>query len=191
MIDSEAGNGNEMLGGRVNDDAHDDAHEDGVLAAGDPIGEAAETSVADAYELRLTALLHQLVSKRGHKGAARVLGLDHRTVSTSVREGMSRRVRDALAQALVDRDGDARDRLEDDFEEFRERFEAWAQELRDGLNAVQGQVEALGQQQGERMRRIEGRVTGVEAERGGTAAGWADVAGRRPGARPAAVTPTW
>ena len=38
--------------------------------------EAAAQVIDDVYELRLTALFRQLVRTRGHKGAARVLGLD-------------------------------------------------------------------------------------------------------------------
>ena len=151
----------------------------------DPMGEAGE-AVADPYNLRLTALLHQLVRKRGHKGAARALGIDRRTVAASVREGLSRRVRDALERTLVEKDGDARDKLGEDFEEFRERCEAWAQELRDGLQAVQGQVEALGQQEGERMRRLEGRLALVEAGPDGSPADRGEAGGQRPRARAAA-----
>ena len=192
-----AGNGGMAPGGRDDDGgetggAAADAPVAGIantggdrgLVADDPVAEAANASVEDAYELRLTALLHQLVGKLGHKGAARTLGLDHRTVATSVREGLSRRVREALERALVDRDGDARDRLEEEFGEFRERFEALAQELRDGLGAVQGQVETLGQQQAGRMRRIEGRLARVEVPGDGQPAAGGE--GRPSGAGPAA-----
>ena len=192
-----AGNGGIAPGGRDDDGgetggAAADAPVAGIantsgdhgLVGDDPVAEAANPSVEDAYELRLTALLHQLVGKLGHKGAARTLGLDHRTVATSVREGLSRRVRDALERALVDRDGDARDRLEEEFGEFRERFETLAQELRDGLGAVQGQVETLGQQQAGRMRRIEGRLARVEVPGDGQQG--ASGEGRPSGAGPAA-----
>ena len=154
----------------------------------DPIGEAVRASVEDPYELRLTALLHQLVSQRGHKGAARALGIDHRTVASSVRQGLSRRVREALERSLVEKDGDARDRLEEEFAGFRERFEALAGELRDGLSIVQGQVETLGEQQSGRMRRLEGRVSWVEAVRSGGEVGsaTAPLSGRSSGAAAAA-----
>ena len=51
-----------------------------------------DSGVADLYELRLTALLHQLVRRRGHKGAARESGVNPRTVAASVKQGISRRV---------------------------------------------------------------------------------------------------
>ena len=80
---------------------------------GDAFDEAAAQVIEDVYELRLTALLRQLVRTRGHKGAGRVLGLDPRTVAASVQQGMSRRVRDAVERILVEKDGGARDELEE------------------------------------------------------------------------------
>ena len=171
MVDGEdimAGDGGAEPGLRA---GQDDGNGSGDTMPDDPIGEAIRASVEDPYELRLTALLHQLVSQRGHKGAARVLGIDHRTVASSVRQGLSRRVREALERALVEKDGDARDRLEEEFAGFRERFEALAGELRDGLGTVQGQVETLGEQQAGRMRQLEGRVSRVEAGRVGSGPG--------------------
>ncbi len=180
MVDNEdirAGDGGGKPGGQAGQDSGDSG---GGGTPDDPVGEAARATVEDAYELRLTALLHQLVRQRGHKGAARALGIDHRTVASSVRQGLSRRVREALERALVEKDGDARDRLEEEFAGFRERFETLAGELRDGLTTVQGQVETLGEQQAGRMRRLEGRVAQVEAGRGGpTGMGGAASTGRR------------
>ena len=178
MVDGEdnrAGDGGAKPSGRADQDGSS-----GNDAGDDPIGEAVRAVVEDPYELRLTALLHQLVSQRGHKGAARALGIDHRTVASSVRQGLSRRVREALERSLVEKDGDARDRLEEEFAGFRERFEALAGELRDGMEVVQGQVETLGEQQAGRLRRLEGRVAQVEGGRGRTATVGAAGTGRRP-----------
>ena len=153
--------------------ANEDA-EDGTDDFLDQAGEA----VADPYNLRLTALLHQMVRKRGHRETAKALGVDRRTVAASVREGLSRRVRDALERVLVERDGDARDRLAEDLEEVRGRLEALTQESRDGLQGVRDQVEALEQRQTDGMRRMEGRLALAEAARD---AGPADATGRRLG----------
>ena len=108
------------------------------------------SGVADLYELRLTALLHQLVRRRGHKGAARELGVNPRTVAASVKQGMSRRVREALERMLVGRDGEARDRLEDEMEGVKvevsgvkERVTVLESELREGLHAL-GEQQARG-----------------------------------------------
>ena len=104
-----------MTAGDAGGDAAGDesvAHDPGA-DAGDALGGlddalgGGDSGVADLYELRLTALLHQLVRGRGHKGAAREMGVNPRTVAASVKQGMSRRVREALERMLVDRDGEA------------------------------------------------------------------------------------
>ena len=66
--------------------------------------------------------------------------MNPRTVAASVKQGMSRRVREALERMLVDRDGEARDRLEDEMEGVKvevagvnERISGLEGELREGL----------------------------------------------------------
>ena len=139
---------------------------DAVVGLDDAFG-GGDTGVEDLYELRLTALLHQLVRRRGHKGAARELGVNPRTVAASVKQGMSRRVREALERMLVDRDGEARDRLEDEMDSVkvevagvRERIAGLESELREGL-------QALGEQQAQGMRRLERRLAQAETGKGG------------------------
>ena len=121
-VDGDAGGDEEVAHDPDDDDAAvaglDDAFgggDSGVADLYDAFG-GGDSGVADLYELRLTALLHQLVRRRGHKGAARELGVNPRTVAASVKQGMSRRVREALERMLVDRDGEARGRLEDEME---------------------------------------------------------------------------
>ncbi len=56
----------------------------------------------DQYELRLMSLLQDLVKEKGRRGAARALGVDHRTVAASIEgDRLSRRVRGALEFALL------------------------------------------------------------------------------------------
>lgn len=147
----------------------------------DDVLDQAGGAVADPYNLRLTALLHRMVRKRGHRETARSLGVDRRTIAASVREGLSRRVKDALERKLVERDGDARDRLEEELEGVRGRLEALTQESRDGLQEVRGQVEALEQRQAEGMRRVEGRLALAKTARD---ASHADATVRKPGPGP-------
>ena len=106
----------------------------------------------------------------GHKGAARELGVNPRTVAASVKQGMSRRVREALERMLVDRDGEARDRLGDEMNGVKvevagvnERIAGLESELREGLHA-------LGEQQAQGMRRLERRLAQAEAGKGGGSA---------------------
>ena len=68
--------------------------------------------MADVHRLRLMSLLNEMVRDKGYKGAARVLGIDRRTVSASVRSGvLSGRAREALERALAEGDGKDRDAL--------------------------------------------------------------------------------
>ena len=168
--------------------AHAPDADDGDAGAGldDAFG-GGDSGVADLYELRLTALLHQLVRRRGHKGAARELGVNPRTVAASVKQGMSRRVREALERMLVDRDGEARDRLEDEMEGVKvevagvkvevagvkERVAGLEGGLREGL-------QALGEQQAQGMRRLERRIAQAEAGQGSGGNSAASAAKPRP-----------
>ena len=136
-------------------DAGDDAGVGGGGTPGHPVGdgtgagsdvdpgaafdEAAAQVIDDVYELRLTALLRQLVRSRGHKGAARVLGLDPRTVAASVQQGMSRRVRDAV-EGLAEQVGG-----------LKTQVAGLEGELREGMKAL-GETHAQG------MRRLEQRL---------------------------------
>ena len=144
-----------------------DADDGDALAELDHTFGGGDSGVEDLYELRLTALLHQLVRRRGHKGAARELGVNPRTVAASVKQGMSRRVREALERMLVDRDGEARDRLEDEIEGVKvevagvnERVAGLEAELREG-------IQNLGEQQAQGIRRLERRIAQAEAGKGG------------------------
>ena len=172
------GAGGSMTAGDVDGDAGGDesvadapgADDAAVVADLDDAFGGGDSGVADLYELRLTALLHQLVRRRGYKGAARELGVNPRTVAASVKQGMSRRVREALERMLVDRDGEARDRLEDEMEGVKvevagvnERVAGLESGLREGLHA-------LGEQQAQGMRRLERRLAQAEAGKGGGSA---------------------
>ena len=152
-------------------DAVDDGGVDADVDPGDAFGKAAAQVVEDVYELRLTALLRQLVRSRGHKGAGRVLGLDPRTVAASVQQGMSRRVRDAVERMLVERDGGARDELEEavgglagQVGGLKTQVAGLEGELREGMQAL-GETHAQG------MRRLEQRLAQGVAGGGGSGTG--------------------
>ena len=178
-----AGDGGGADGGDESVAPAPDADDDEAVAGLDDAFGGGDSGVADLYELRLTALLHQLVRRRGHKGAARELGVNPRTVAGSVKQGMSRRVREALERMLVDRDGEARDRLEDEMEGVkgevagvRDRMAGLEGELREGL-------QALGEQQAQGMRRLERRLAQAEAGKdGGSAASREAATSPAPGA---------
>ena len=59
-------------------------------------------NVEDLHELRLMAPLHELVRDKRRMEAAKALGIDHRTLTTSLEGGrLSSRVRVVLEKALL------------------------------------------------------------------------------------------
>ena len=144
----DADGGNPVSGGAADDG----------LAPGPAVAEAAGQVVEDVYELRLTALFRQLVRTRGYKGAARVLGVDPRTVTTSVKEGMSRRVRNEVERMLVDKDGGARDELEEAVGKMAEQFGGLKTQVAGLESELREGMDALGQTHAQGMRRLEQRL---------------------------------
>ena len=134
---------------------------------GDAFDEAAAQVIDDVYELRLTALFRQLVRTRGHKGAARVLGLDPRTVAASVQQGMSRRVRDAVEKMLVERDGGARDELEEAVEGLAGQVGGLTTQVAGLEGELREGMKALGETHAQGMRRLEQRLAQGETRAGG------------------------
>ena len=138
----------------------------GVDSGVDPgaaFDEAAAQVVEDVYELRLTAL----VRSRGHKGAGRVLGLDPRTVAASVQQGMSRRVRDAVEKILVERDGGARDELEEAVEGLAGQVGGLTTQVARLEGELREGMQALGETHAQGMRRLEQRLVQGENRSGG------------------------
>ena len=129
--------------------------------------EAAAQVIDDVYELRLTALFRQLVRTRGHKGAGRVLGLDPRTVAASVQQGMSRRVRDAVEKMLVERDGGARDELEEAVEGLAGQVGGLTTQVAGLEGELREGMKALGETHAQGMRRLEQRLAQGETRGGG------------------------
>ena len=142
-------------------------------------------SVEDMQHVRLMALLQELEREHGRKGAAAVLGLDHRTLSASLDEGvLSRRVRGALERALQEGIGSAADRqrerndgLEKRLEELEGVVEAQGKEMRVGRRAAEDAVRAVRDEQAKALRELEARLAQPQA--GGAAQG--EAAPPRPG----------
>ena len=107
-----------------------------------------EKSGEDLHNLRLMALLHELVRKKGRRGAATVLGIDHRTVAASMEGGeLSWRVREALERALQSGAGSAaarqqkrNDALEQRIGEMQQRMKALEKEMRSALDTRPGEA---------------------------------------------------
>ena len=153
------------------DDGGVHSGDDSGVGPGDAFGEAAAQVVEDVYELRLTALFRQLVRTRGHKGAARVLGLDPRTVAASVQQGMSRRVRDAVERMLVEKDGGARDELEEAVEGLAGQVGGLTTQVAGLEGELREGMKALGETHAQGMRRLEQRLVQGVAGGGGSGTG--------------------
>ena len=93
-------------------------------------------SVEDLERMRLMALLRELARDKGVKEAAQALGVDHRTLVSSLESGkLTRRMRVALGKALLEGGGSPA-------AEQRERNDA----LEGRLKEVEGRVEAANRQ---------------------------------------------
>ena len=147
-------------------DAVDDGGVNSGVDPGDAFGQAAAQVIDDVYELRLTALFRQLARTRGHKGAGRVLGLDPRTVAGSVQQGMSRRVRDAVEKMLVERDGGARDELEEAVEGLAGQVGGLTTQVAGLEGELREGMQALGETHAQGMRRLEQRLAQGETRAG-------------------------
>ena len=151
--------------------------------------------VGDEEELhhdRLMALLHDLVRKHGgRRGAARVLGIDRRTVAACMDgRGMSWRMREALERGLQEGAGSAAARQRKHNDALERRVEALEKELHEGLDAVRAGIEKLREEHSKALRRLERRPAPKEASQ--ESPGPADVSGaaaRGPEKTPAAIRP--
>ena len=98
-------------------------------------------------------------TRGGIKGAARALGVDHRTVTASLAGGeLSRRVREALERLLLAGGGSAAARQREEMDALEQRIEGMEKEMRRALRAIEG------------GSRRSGRST--SRIRGGSSGGW-------------------
>ena len=99
---------------------------------------------------RLLALLHNLVRRRGRRGAARELGIGRRTAATCVDGGeLTWRLREALEGAGSAAAGRRRN------DALERRVETLEKELHEGLEAIIGAVNALCDEHGLELAKIE------------------------------------
>ena len=119
-------------------------------------------SVEDLERMRLMALLRELARDKGVKEAAQALGVDHRTLVSSLESGkLTRRMRVALGKALLEGGGspaaeqrERNDALEGRLKEVEGCVEALGKDMHRGLAAVQGEVKALRGERAQEMRRL-------------------------------------
>ena len=127
-------------------------------------------SLESVQEVRLLALLHDLVRRDGRTGAAAVLGVHRKTVAAAVNTGrLSRRMQDALGRHLLA--GKAADAPTERVEEARRQWEqhlgaALRRQREELLAAISAQGQQLRDAAAQRTQALEGRLAALEAHRG-------------------------
>ena len=125
-------------------------------------------TVDDLHGLRLMALLHDLVREKGQRGAARVLGIDHRTVSACMESGeLTWRMCEALERGLQSGMGPAAVRQRERVDALERQFGELAEQMRAGFGDVRAvigaELKAIREEQAVTKRVLERRLDGLEA----------------------------
>ena len=133
--------------------------EEGLMEAMEKVVDGSEGEEEEHHQ-RLMSLLHELVRKQGgRKGAARVLGIDRRTVGACMDGGgLTWRLREALERKLQEGAGRAAARQRNRNNALERRVEKLEKELREGLDAVKGEVGELREDQDRRWEALEQRL---------------------------------
>ena len=143
------------------------------MNTGKPVFEKSR-SVQDMQHMRLMALLNELVRDKGVMKATQLLGVDYKTLTTSMERGrLSRRMRSVLEKALLEGEGspaaeqrERNDSLDGRLTEVEGRVDALGRDMSKGLSAVRGDVKALGDEQAQMGRRLAQLESGRAARDG-------------------------
>ena len=127
-------------------------------------------SLESVQEVRLLALLHDLVRKDGRSGAAAVLGVHRKTVAAAVNTGrLSRRMQDALGLLLLEGKaaGAPTGKVEEASRSWEQQLEAALRRQREELLAASSaQGQQLRDEVAQRTQAVEERLGALEAHRG-------------------------
>ena len=151
-------------------------------------------NIEDLLHLQLMSLLDEMVQDRGVMRAARDLGVNYRTVASALESGrLSRRMRGALENALLEGGGSPareqrqrNDELAGRLEIVEGRVDEMGKEMEEGLPVVQGEVQALRNEHGQALQRVDSRLAQVEGGEGGSGSG--ESASSAPPGKPARTT---
>ena len=123
-------------------------------------------SLDSLREMRLKALLGDMIDAEDGAKAAEALGVSYRTVSRAVESGrLTARMSAALERHLLLGGGSAAAQQRDRVDALVERVSALERELRGGLEAVVGEVKAFREEHARSMRHVERRLVRLEAGR--------------------------
>ena len=129
-------------------------------------------SLENLHELRLMALLLDVIREKGRMEAADRLGVNYKTLARAVETGsLSPRMSHALDRLLLSRESKAMAAQQERIAALEGRVEGLEQKIKSSLGKVrafvEGQVKALGEEHTRALRQLERRV----AEVGGRADG--------------------
>ena len=123
-------------------------------------------SLDSLRQMRLMALLRDMIDDGGKVKAAKALGVNYRTVSKAVGAGtLTDRMAYALERHLLLGDGSAAAQQRERVAALEQRLDAMEKELRGGLEAVVGEVKAFREEHARSMRHVERRLVRLEAGR--------------------------
>ncbi len=114
-------------------------------------------SLESLHEVRLTALMHDMVDREGKLETAQLLGVNYKTLKAAVTSGsLTPRLADALEKVLLSRQVEASVKIEERVQGLEGRMEAVEECVRSISGEVRGVVER------EQKRREANVVTGAE-----------------------------
>ena len=123
-------------------------------------------SVDGLRHMRLMALLHDMIDAEDGAKAAQALGVSYRTVSRAVESGqLTERMTAVLERHLLSGGGSAAAQQRERIEALETGLAELAEELRDGLRNLVGEVKALREEYARGMRHVERRLVALESGR--------------------------
>ena len=154
-------------------------------------------SVESLHQLRLMALLRDLVREEGASETAELLGISYRTLSrASESSRLTARMTETLERHLLAGGGSEAARQREEMGALRNRLEALerlvgelGERLGSGLEEVEAAIEALGKKQAGEVRQTERRLAKLEAGGGADAVSREAAPGPRRRDYPDLVTP--
>ncbi len=161
-----------------------------------PVGDEPDKDHAELYpessrsleslrEMRLQALLRDMIDAEGGSRAATVLGVSYRTLSRAVESGrLTARMSAALERLLLLGGGSAAARERERMDALERRVKELAKEMHDGFDEARAAIDAglgaLGQEHAVAVRVLERRLDGLEERVKSGAAGASATGAARP-----------
>ena len=124
-------------------------------------------SLDSLRHMRLMALLRDMIDSEDGASAASRLGVSYRTVSRTIESGrLTARMCAALERQLLLGGGSAAAQQRERAEALAERVASLEEEIRTGIEAIEGRCEAAGEEWAKAIRQLERRLARLESAKG-------------------------